>query len=69
LLPEWLDGGVGVCLFGLELHVCICDLGNGREVEDAGEEKTETGDSQVDPLHVAQGLLVIPGLEENHVGS
>lgn len=32
LLPEGLDGCVGVGFFGLEGHVCVCNLRDGRAV-------------------------------------
>lgn len=69
LLPERLYGGIGVRLFGLVLHVGIGDLGDGREVEDGGEQEAETGDGEVDPLYVAERLFVVAGLEEDYVGA
>ena len=69
LLPEGLDGGVGVRLLGLELHIGVGDFGYGAEIEDAGEQEAEAGDGEVDPLHVFERLFVLAGLEEDDVGA
>ena len=41
-------------LLGLQRHVGVGDLGDGREEEDDGEEEDEGGDAEVGPLDVAE---------------
>lgn len=48
----------------LEGHVCVRDLGDVGDEENKGEDEDEDGDSEVDPLHVLQGLCVVEVKED-----
>lgn len=64
LLPHRRALGIGMSFLGLELHVGIGDFGDDGHVEDKGQHEYETGDREVDPLYVLQGLLVREGEED-----
>lgn len=59
LFPERLVGLSGMCLGGLVLHVCVCDLGEFDQVKDDGEDEDEDGDGRVYPLDVLKGDFLI----------
>ena len=56
LFAHWLVdvSGQASALLSLQCHVCVCDLGDGTEEEDDGEEEHECCDSEVCPLDLAQ---------------
>lgn len=56
----FLGGGGGGG--GLEGHVCVGDFGDRGEVEYYSEEEDETGDGEIDPLHVLEGLRRVGGV-------
>lgn len=65
LLDEGLLAVIrGAGFLCLEGHVCVRDLGNVRDEENEGEDEDEDGDSEVDPLHVLQGLCVVEVKED-----
>lgn len=54
----------GTGLLCLEGHICVRDLGNVGDEENKSEDEDEDGDSEVDPLHVLQGLCVVEVKED-----
>ena len=52
LLPKGLVIGIRMALLSLELHICVCDFWDGREVEHDGKDEDKNGNGKVDPLHI-----------------
>jgi hypothetical protein len=55
-------GGGHLSLVG---HVGVCDLGNGREEEDDGEDGDEASDTEVHPLNGLEGATVFANVLED----
>lgn len=71
LLNEWPVVVRCLGFSGLEFHVGVCDFGNIGEKEHRSEDEDKRSDGQIDPLHVAQGVLIVEGEEDvrAHEGS
>ena len=66
---EGFDRSICVSRFGLELHIGIGDLRNGREQEDGGEREAKASNGEVNPLHVLQRLLALSYANEDDIGA
>lgn len=65
LLPKGLIIRVGMCLGGLEFHICIGYLGDHRQEEGNPEDEDEDGDGNIDPLDIPQRIFITKG--EEHI--
>lgn len=69
LLVEWFDRSICVSSLGLELHIGIGDLRDGREEEEGGEREAKASNGKVNPLHILQRFLALPYANKDDIGA